>query len=133
MTEEKYILPKYERRCDNNSSICPYCGVGYQVESEDYSEDTREIECDECGKKYFLHQSFSVYHHTKPDCILNGEEHQYRRVSIKGREAYFCSVCDDCKAIQVRRPPMELRDILRFKGAKEYLGRVQRNDLTPSI
>lgn len=90
---------KYEDQSDSTDSICPYCGDRYQVESEDYSEDRREVECDECGKKYWLEQSFTVTHQTSPDCALNGESHKFDRPYPKGAEkptAYFCSVCGKC-------------------------------------
>lgn len=93
--------PKYEDQCDGNNSICPYCKEAYQVESEDYSEDTQEIECEGCGMKYYLHQSFTVEHHTTPDCELNGENHQFERVKLNNsKEADFCSVCYKCRSIR---------------------------------
>ena len=94
--------PKFQAHTDDNDAICPYCGHRYQVEAEDYDEDGRQETCDECGKKYWLHQSFSVTHHTQPDCWLNGDEHQYERVDLKnGLSADFCKICDDCRAIPI--------------------------------
>lgn len=91
---------KYEDQCHDTDAICPYCKGGYQVENEDYSEDVQEIECEECGMKYYLHQSYSVEHNTSPDCELNGEEHQYERVKLSnGRETSFCTVCYKCRSI----------------------------------
>lgn len=86
---------KVEERTDDNDSICPYCGESYQVEGEDYSEDSQEIECGECGKKYWLQTTFSISHTSTPDCELNGEEHQY--LLNEAGTAYFCSVCEKCK------------------------------------
>ena len=40
----------YEEQWDSTDRVCPYCGNSYQVECEDYSEDERVEECDECGK-----------------------------------------------------------------------------------
>lgn len=94
-------MSTYEDQCDDNNSICPYCEESYQVEGEDYSEDEQEIECSGCGKKYYLHQSFSVTHHTRPDCELNGEEHKFERILLgNGKEADFCTVCDKCRIVR---------------------------------
>ena len=92
---------KYDDKCDESNSICPYCENYYQVESEDYSEDTQEIECEYCGMKYYLHQSFSVTHHTTPDCELNGADHQFERVKLSdGTETNFCAICYKCRCIE---------------------------------
>jgi hypothetical protein len=92
---------KYEDQADDNIVICPYCMAEYQPESEDFDEDTRAEECEDCGKKFYLHQSFSVTHHTRPDCELNGDTHQFERVKLTdGREADFCTVCDRCRSIK---------------------------------
>lgn len=91
---------QYEDQIDDNNSICPYCKESYQVESEDYSGDEREVVCEGCGMKYYLYQSFSVDHHTRPDCELNGEDHKFERVRLtNGREADFCTVCDKCRSV----------------------------------
>src|SRR4051794_31655370 len=92
---------KYEDQQDDNVVICPYCHDSYQPESEDYDEDSREEECGSCGKRYYLHQSFSVTHHTSPDCEINGKEHQFERIKLNdGREADFCTFCDKCRSIR---------------------------------
>jgi hypothetical protein len=88
---------KYEEQVDGVDAICPYCGASYQVETENYSEDTREEECEECGKKYWIYQSFSVDTFTKPDCEINGEKHDFELVQTKAGEAYFCKICEKCK------------------------------------
>ena len=86
--------PKYEDQYDDNNSICPYCGNKYQVEAEDFSEDPYEIECDECGKKYWLVQQISISHKTTPDCELNGQSHKFA-AQVCG---YFCWVCGKYQA-----------------------------------
>lgn len=92
---------QFEEQIDNNDSVCPYCGDRYQVEAEDYDEDERQDECGGCGKKYWLHQRFSVEHYSRPDCELNGQAHSYERIKLKnGREADFCTVCDDCISVK---------------------------------
>lgn len=62
---------------DDYDRGCPYCGNKYRVEGEDVSEDIREEECCECGKKYHAYDSISVTHHAVPDCELNGERHEW--------------------------------------------------------
>ncbi len=93
---------RYEEQCDGGDAICPYCKATFQPEAEDYSEDSREIECDECGKKYWLHQSFTVDHWTKPDCALNGEAHVWDS-RARFPDSHFCEVCGKCE----RRATME--------------------------
>ena len=88
-------MSKFEEHADPNNSICPYCSHSYQVESEDYNEDTREIECDDCGKKYLEHQVFAVETTTEPDCDLNKENHDYVRVGE--RNLMKCSICGKYK------------------------------------
>jgi hypothetical protein len=85
-----------EDQIDSASIICPYCKHDcYSPEGEDYSEDEVEDECPSCGKFFYSHQSFSVDHHTRGDCKLNGEEHDYQPRSIGGgRTAPFCAKCD---------------------------------------
>jgi ribosomal protein L32 len=91
-------MSQYEEQFDRRNAICPYCRYEYQVESSDYSEDTREEECSECGKTYLIHQSFSVTTYTTPDCALNAEAHNYKLKTLStGRSAYFCETCGDCK------------------------------------
>ena len=90
-------MPKYEETWDVCNRICPYCGESYQVESEDYSEDTHEEECDDCGKKYYGHENFSVSCIAKPDCVLNGDDHIWEPIPVKGGTHDFCSICGECR------------------------------------
>lgn len=93
-------MAQFEEQLDDNEAICPYCQARHHVEAEDYNEDSRAVECDSCGRKYWLTQSFSVTHHAKPDCTLNSQEHLYERVDLKnGRQADFCTVCDHCRSV----------------------------------
>jgi DNA-directed RNA polymerase subunit RPC12/RpoP len=91
-------MQKYDDQSDGCNSICPYCGDKYQVESEDYDEDDHEITCEECGSKYWLQQYFSVDHQTRPDCELNGEEHDYRP-GMNNNSIEVCKVCGDCRLV----------------------------------
>ena len=96
-------MSEYDEQVDSNDSICPYCGGSFQVETEDYSEDTSVVECYDCGKKYYLHQSFEVNHHTRPDCELNDTPHKYEPIEVRGRGLVpFCSVCGTCQPISER-------------------------------
>ena len=90
----------YEEQWDSTDRICPYCGNSYQVEGEDYSEDDRVEECDECGKKFWAFESFSVECYAKPDCEINGETHKW--IPKKVREGFhdFCSVCGKCRPFE---------------------------------
>ena len=88
------VMSKFEDQIDSNDSICPYCLHRYQVESEDYDEDPREGECENCGKSYWLRQIFTVTHETCPDCSLNGMEHHFEeKPLINGKKAKFCTEC----------------------------------------
>tara|TARA_R110002110_G_scaffold2750_5_gene13186 strand:+ start:536 stop:832 length:297 start_codon:yes stop_codon:yes gene_type:complete len=94
-------LKTAEDQVDSNSVICPYCRHEYQPEGENYSEDEIEDECEECKKKFYSHQSFSVDHHTRGDCKLNGEEHDYQpSETLQG--VPFCAKCDKCQPIDER-------------------------------
>ena len=92
---------EYEQ--DDTNVICPYCKHEYQPEAEDYSEDERIEECDECGKKYTISQSFSVTHHSEPDCEINGLEHDWRPRDLRsGRTHDFCEECGQCRPVQFK-------------------------------
>ena len=82
----------------NNNRSCPYCRYSYPVEAEDYSEDTIEEECEECGKKFWAYDIISVTHYSAMDCELNGEKHNWRPESLSNGETHdFCSVCGECR------------------------------------
>ncbi len=91
---------RFEVVYDDNNAVCPYCKSSWQVESEDYLPDgeKRKVECDDCGKRFYLSQSYSIDHHSSPDCELNGEPHRWVPIKIRGYETHdFCSVCDKCR------------------------------------
>ena len=84
---------------DDAGVICPYCHYTYQPEPCDYDENSQDAECGECGKRYWVYQSFSVTHHTTPDCELNGGEHKFghhvfHTVPTSRLKYNCCSVCD---------------------------------------
>jgi len=60
-------MSQYEDQMDDHEVICPYCETKWQPEDEDASEDIRTVECDRCGKKYRLFQSFCITNNTEPD------------------------------------------------------------------
>jgi hypothetical protein len=87
----------YEETMDSTNRICPYCGSSYQVEPEDYSEDARTEECEECGKAYIAYDVFSVYHCAVPDCELNGQTHKWEAHHLHSGGHYdFCDTCGKC-------------------------------------
>ena len=91
-------MSEFDETYNDDVVECPYCGDKYQPEAEDYSEDERITQCSECNKFYHLHQSFSVTHQTRPDCEINGGNHNYEPVNLRnGRSHPFCTVCGDCK------------------------------------
>jgi HD superfamily phosphohydrolase len=59
-------LVRPESQMDSCNVICPYCLHEYQAECEDFNENEREEECENCGKTYLLYQEFDVTHHTRP-------------------------------------------------------------------
>lgn len=93
-------MSKFEEQVDDNNCICPYCKYAYQVECEDYSEDGTEEECGECGKMFWHEQTFSVSTHTKPNCALNDEEHDWQSVELRGNRFHdFCGTCGTCRPL----------------------------------
>lgn len=88
---------------DDGVVRCPYCKHEYQPEAENYSEDTRQDECSECGKKFWLYQDFTVTHVVKPDCELNGQPHKWD--GVHGRPGYeSCDVCDKWRHVGASAP-----------------------------
>jgi hypothetical protein len=94
-------MSKYTDTVDDCDRICPYCEHKYQPEAEDYSEDTREEDCDECGMKFHAHDSFTVSHHAEPDCVLNDMEHVWgNNESYKGYIYHHCQTCEKCERVK---------------------------------
>ena len=86
-----------EQTFDDCHRKCPYCGHTHQPEMESFSEDSREETCENCGKSYHAHDSFSVTHYATPDCELNGEAHDWQDKYVRGGSKHpFCSKCNMC-------------------------------------
>lgn len=91
-------MSEFDSISNDNEVECPYCEHKYQPEATDHDETERVEECENCGRQYFLHQSFSVTHHTQPDCVLNGGTHDYQPLSLGGGKTHpFCTVCGKCQ------------------------------------
>ena len=92
-----FMNTQYENEIDSCNVICPYCKAAYEPDGETFSEDPRIEECDECGKQYHLHDSWTIDHHTSPDCEINGEQHKWEARQLTKGPHDFCSVCDKCR------------------------------------
>jgi hypothetical protein len=93
-------MSQYESQHDDDKVICPYCEHSYEVEPENYDEDSREKDCEECGKTFWLSQSFSVTHITQPDCEINAGEHKWELMNFSDlRAAFFCATCNKCSLV----------------------------------
>lgn len=95
-------MSEFDEQIDCANSICPYCGEAFEPEGEDYDEDPHAIECDGCGKKYWLKQSFAVHHISRPDCELNGNKHRWILGAPGQHTLIRWDCCDICgKTVRV--------------------------------
>lgn len=91
---------EFDETYDDANRACPYCGHEYQPESEDYTDEPRAEECDECGKSFYARDDFSVTHIATPDCELNGETHDWQPVQLRdGTRHPFCTTCGKCQPV----------------------------------
>lgn len=95
-------MSEFSDQMDDGLVICPYCEYEYQREAEDYDEDERAEECGRCEKKFYAHDSFTVTQHTRPDCELNGEKHDWSVVA--NPEFVHCDTCGKCEYSAVAVP-----------------------------
>jgi hypothetical protein len=94
---DEFTQATAQQTADDSVRRCPYCKHEYQPESETYSEDSREEECEGCGKTYHSRDVFSVTHYATPDCELNGEQHDWQARAVRGGRTHpFCMKCDKC-------------------------------------
>lgn len=94
-------MPRYKEKRRDDCRECPYCGYTYQVECEDYSEDLREEECSECGKKYWASESICVTHFASPDCTVNGQEHDWVFIPSAVAEGRLFRECRECSKFEL--------------------------------
>lgn len=89
--------PIGSEQSDSCDAICPYCGESFQVEGEDYGADgeEREVECSGCCRKFYLCETYSITHISRPDCALNGEEHDYVGRGQGGLVYWVCKYCEN--------------------------------------
>ena len=68
--------------------VCPYCG---HVDSDswevfDISEESKTIDCNSCGKEFFVNQNISVSYTSKPLAEQpQREQHEEVNVTIKAK------------------------------------------------
>lgn len=94
-------MTKYKRQWDDINVVCPYCGHTFQPEGEDYTDYEVIEECEECGKSFHHFDDITVTHYTRPDCELNGVEHQWKEhVSILGDSMKTCETCGKVEMVK---------------------------------
>ena len=97
-------ITQYEETSDDDNRVCPYCQHSHHIECQDYNEEERVDECEECGKKFHVSEVYSVTHHARPDCELNGEEHIF--VNAISSIYFFCKKCDVLKVDMSQKPTL---------------------------
>jgi DNA-directed RNA polymerase subunit RPC12/RpoP len=55
---------------------CPYCGYE-DKNSWEYREESGDIECPDCGKKFHYNRNVDVTYCTSADCKDNDENHEW--------------------------------------------------------
>ena len=88
------MTSKFTEQIASEGYICPYCEETHYCDDWGHDYDGEVVECEECGKKFRATASHSVDFYARPDCELNGGEHDY---VWNEAGAYFCSVCNHCK------------------------------------
>ncbi len=85
---------------NNDGMECPYCGHLHHVESESYDDNEHIEECDNCGKKFYAAEEFSVAHVARPDCNINDMDHDWHPFKLTdGSYHDFCESCGKCRSI----------------------------------
>ena len=65
-----------ESQSDDYFVFCPYCGNKYRWDSENFSEEDSEDECERCERTYLRCDSVSITPHTRPMEPQGGSEVQ---------------------------------------------------------
>ena len=85
---------------DSYLIICPYCGHaidGYDEFEGDEEGESKEIECEECNKKFHARKVITIDYRTESDCELNGEKHEEGKYQCKKCDIYNCSTKSEGK------------------------------------
>jgi len=78
---------------NSDAMECPYCGHKHEPEWINNDEEESDETCEKCGKKYHASQSMTISYQARPDCTLNGEEHNFELFM----GAFFCVKCKECR------------------------------------
>ena len=89
------INVEYEGNLERSDLKCPYCDE-FQSDSWEinFNDDRIEIECCECGKKFWGTEIVTRDFKSEADCELNKEEHKFE---ISGEGWLKCKVCGEIK------------------------------------
>ena len=106
-------MGKYCRRMDSENRVCPYCGNANPIYREvlvpgAIRVDDEHNRCVECHKLFHTHVETTVQITTSPDCVLNGEEHEWYCVwRLLGRDTQLCKVCVTRRSKDTDSPNVE--------------------------
>src|SRR5437870_933188 len=89
------VDPKYNCEMVEDVIICPYCGFDHTdpLEMVDLDEECQEIKCGDCGKKFNLSISKTIYYSTT--CMEN--EHDFVVDDFHIPDMMSCSRCNESK------------------------------------
>jgi len=74
---------------------CPYCHRQYTCDDWGFDYDDEEMECDDCGKKFFATAEQSIDFISHPSCQLNNEIHDWVfGESSSVQDFLICKKCD---------------------------------------
>lgn len=81
--------------------ICPYCG---NIEEEEYpGHDSEEIDCDDCGKKFYAYST--VRYTSQKNCNLNGLDCDFKPLDnlVWESNLYDWFKCEGCQTTVMKR------------------------------
>jgi len=96
-------MSEFSTNIDDENAICPYCKEEHYIDHEDFLDEDEEsiINCDGCGKKFHHYTCYMIDQRTKPDCEINGDNHQYKTKELSTGENHgFCVVCGKCEPVK---------------------------------